>query len=191
MNIKCEICDGYYVLRHGKFGLFTGCSNFPRCLSKMGLAKLVQIFFQIHGVNVYRWDRICFKCNNKTPIYSYFLYYDLAVLGGGLGNHFRSRHGIGLGDLRSIDKRLEDELSSIKMRYSKTIKESYVANICIHCGVTQGYQYTVSDPHEIFYELILTRDMEKYLYKTLRLSDPNAFLRDIQPFFMSNQQDKP
>lgn len=28
---KCPICGGDLVTRNGKYGLFLGCSNFPRC----------------------------------------------------------------------------------------------------------------------------------------------------------------
>ena len=27
----CPFCDGYLILRHGKYGEFYGCSNYPRC----------------------------------------------------------------------------------------------------------------------------------------------------------------
>ena len=39
MRVKCKQCDGYYVLRNGKFGAFGGCSNFPRCRSTIRLEE--------------------------------------------------------------------------------------------------------------------------------------------------------
>lgn len=30
-NGRCPRCGGYLVLRHGKYGLFYGCSNYPQC----------------------------------------------------------------------------------------------------------------------------------------------------------------
>ena len=30
-NGNCPICDGYLTLRHGKYGQFWGCSNYPNC----------------------------------------------------------------------------------------------------------------------------------------------------------------
>lgn len=42
MDVKCKKCQGYYLLRQGKYGLFAGCSNFPRCRSTMKLAEFLK-----------------------------------------------------------------------------------------------------------------------------------------------------
>ena len=37
---KCNYCeDGILVLRHGKFGDFLGCNNYPRCAGKADLPR--------------------------------------------------------------------------------------------------------------------------------------------------------
>ena len=41
MDVKCKKCQGHYLLRQGKYGLFAGCSNFPRCRSTMKLAAFL------------------------------------------------------------------------------------------------------------------------------------------------------
>ena len=42
MDVKCKKCQGHYLLRQGKYGLFAGCSNFPRCRSTMKLAEFLK-----------------------------------------------------------------------------------------------------------------------------------------------------
>ena len=42
MDVMCKNCDGVYRLRSGKFGIFAGCSNYPRCRSTMKLPAYLQ-----------------------------------------------------------------------------------------------------------------------------------------------------
>ena len=153
----------------------------------MSLPEIVQEFIQAHGINIYRWGRICFKCRNTIPIYSYYLYCDLSSIDGRLGDYFRGRHGIGLGDIPSIDEYLANEINSIQIRYSKTINDSYVANTCMHCGAMQGYYYVVIDPHEIHHDLMHAYRMKKYIFKTLYPYDVRIPLNDLQNIFINNQ----
>lgn len=37
-GVHCEMCDGHYVLRSGKYGDFFGCSCFPKCRSTKPIA---------------------------------------------------------------------------------------------------------------------------------------------------------
>lgn len=167
MEVKCDQCDGHYVLREGKFGLFAGCSNFPRCKSTKKVHELVKQVIQTNGIKVYRWEKVCWKCGKTTPVYSYYLGYELEEL-----DEYLSTFGlVGLGDLEPIDRMLVKEIPNIQERYSNTTKSKYVANGCVHCNALQGRHYIVDDPHEIFVDLWHDRTMDKYLYKTIRLDD--------------------
>lgn len=167
MELKCNRCDGHYVLREGRFGLFAGCSNFPRCNSTIKIHELVKQFIQTNGIKVYQWEKVCWKCGKTTPVYSYYLGYELEEL-----DEYLSTFGmIGLGDLEPIDRMLVKAIPSIKERYSNATKSKYVANGCVHCDALQGRYYIVDDPHEIFVDLWHDRTMDKYLYKTFRVDN--------------------
>ena len=48
-RIRCQECDGNYILRDGKFGVFAGCSNYPRCRSTKKLYEVVLEYIRIYG----------------------------------------------------------------------------------------------------------------------------------------------
>lgn len=182
MEIRCKQCNGHYVLRDGKYGTFAGCSNYPHCKSTMKLFEFVQAFIKEHGINIYRWEKDCWKCGKRTPVFSYYLNNELEELDEDLGSY----GPIGLGDLDHIDQLLGKEFSSIKMRYSNTTKSKYMANTCVHCGALQGRNYVVDDPHEIIGELWHDHHMGKYLYKTIFLKDLTPLIPDLRRIYYSN-----
>ena len=53
MEIKCKQCDGFYKLRDGRFGVFAGCSNYPRCKSTLKLYEFVQALIQAWTVSTF------------------------------------------------------------------------------------------------------------------------------------------
>lgn len=175
MKIKCNICStGFYKLRHGKYGAFGGCSNYPVCRSTMKIHDLVFEFFVEKGINVYRWKKECYKCGKHTDVYSYFLYYELEQL----DESYQSVHGLGLGDVPWIDNRLKHEIPSIKECYSKFTDSTYIANMCVYCGVLQGKNYVVDDPHEIMTELFHDRSMEQYFFRKISIDEKDIELRN-------------
>ena len=178
MKIRCRQCAGYYKVRDGKFGVFAGCSNYPACRSTLKLHELVMAYIQEKGIRIYRWNKVCWKCGKETPVYSYYLGYELEELDEYLGSFGM----VGLGELPCVDQILEKEIPSIQPRYSNTIKSRYTANTCIHCGAMQGRNYVVEDPHEIMDELMFHHDMEKYYDRTIRMEDYSPlipYLRSI------------
>jgi hypothetical protein len=183
MNIKCNQCDGHYKIRDGKFGVFAGCSNFPNCKSTMKVFEIVQTFIQEHGINIYRWEKECWKCRKPTFVYSYYLDYELKEI-----DEYLSSYGtIGLGDLSCIDRLISNEIPSIKMCYSNTTKSKYMANTCIHCGALQGRNYVVDDPHEIIDELWHNRNMVKFLYKTIYLENIIPLISDLKRIYSGGE----
>ena len=182
MRIGCKQCNGHYVIREGTYGVFGGCSNYPKCKSTIKLYEFVQELLRIQGVNIYKWDKACWKCNKVTPVYSYYLSKQLANLEGFPADCFGT---IGLGDILSIDELLEKDIPTIRKRYSKTVGYSYTANSCVHCGAIQGRNYVVDDPHEILHELWYG-GMEKYFFKTIKPEINAAITKDLKEIFATS-----
>ena len=180
VRIKCGSCSGFYRLRDGKYGIFAGCSNYPDCKSTLSLPDIVLKYIEYYGLKIYRWEKVCYKCGKKIPVYSYYLDYDLADF-----DEIFSMRGptVGLGDLSYIDESLSNEIPNIQMRYSKTTNSKYMANTCEHCGAIQGRNYVVDDPHEIIGELWHNRDMEKFLFKKLEIKDVTPLKDDIKSLY--------
>lgn len=178
-QIKCQSCDGHYIIRSGKFGDFAGCSSYPKCKSALKLHEFVFEFIRNYGVNIYAWDKVCWKCGKNTKVYSYYLNYDLSEL----DDYFENFGNVGLGDLAFIDKLLAAKYINIGTRFSKTVEESYIANTCEHCKALQGKNYIVDDPHEIMDELMFEHDMEKYLVENIPFQKMSISLNEIKALF--------
>lgn len=165
--IKCSNCNGHYVIREGKYGTFAGCSEYPHCKSTRKIYELAHMFISKYGMNLYGWQKTCWKCKQDTMVYSYFLYYELKEI----DNIFSSVHGIGIGDIPCIDKIISNKYPTVEMRYSSTTQSKYMANICMHCKSLQGRNYVVDDPHEIMTDLFHDHTMEKYLVENIKLTE--------------------
>lgn len=178
-RIGCVSCDGYYKIRDGRYGTFAGCSNYPRCKSSIPLFKYVANYVEKYGINIYRWERQCYKCGNVTHVYSYYLNYDLSDM----DEVFNSWGNVGLGDFGYIDKILSEQISSIKLQYSRTTNSRYIANSCEHCSALQGRNYIVDDPHEIMQSLWHDHTMDQYLFKTINVDNVSALKPDLIRIF--------
>ncbi len=66
MKIKCKKCDGHYILRESQYGLFGECSEYPNCKSTINLSNLIFEFFINQGINIYRWEKECYRCHKKN-----------------------------------------------------------------------------------------------------------------------------
>lgn len=124
---KCQVnftqCNGHYVIREGAYGLFAGCTNYPKCKSTLKVPDLIAQFFKIQGVNIYGWGKNCWKCKKTTKVYSYYLAYEIAEIFGTFGDE------IGLGDIPYLDNILMKKYPNIHPRYSKTTGNSCAAKI--------------------------------------------------------------
>lgn len=178
--VGCTECSGQYKINEGKYGAFAGCSNYPSCKSTLDLPTLVLRYIQKDGINIYRWDKECYKCKKHTQVYSYYLDYDLEEIKG-----FSDiiSPTVGLGDISYVDELLSREIPSIQMRYSNTVQLTYMANACQHCRALQGRNYVVDDPHEIIGELWHDRGMEKFFYKKLKIKDVSMLEQDIKHLY--------
>lgn len=184
VQISCDKCNGHYKIRDGKYGVFAGCSNYPVCKSTLNLPDLVLKYIQKYGLNIYRWEKECYKCKKKTPVYSYYLDYDLADLDELFSMAGRT---VGLGDLSYVDELLAKQIPTIQLRYSNTTKSKYMANTCEHCGALQGRNYVVDDPHEIIGELWHNRDMQKFLYTTIEIKDITPLKVEIRQLYAQGE----
>lgn len=183
LKIKCPKCNGYLLLRSGKYGDFVGCSNFPNCRNSMSINNLIYLFYKQYGFNLYGWNIKCWKCGKETKVYSYFPLYDLSFC----DEHFGYYAGKGLGDLPSIDKYLIENYKNIKVKYSYTTKTSYTANVCEHCGSLQGRNYVVDDPHEIMGSLYHNKDMEQYFIENIAYDKVQLELQELCEAFYWNE----
>ena len=178
-KILCPKCDGYFILKDGKFGTFAGCSNFPKCKETKKIYQLVLDYIKNNGINIYKWEKNCWKCKQNTSVFSYFLTYELQFI----DEYFNMAFGtIGLGDIFYVDKLLSEHIPTIKRMYSNTTKSYSIANTCEHCGALQGRNFVVDDPHEIMNELF-SRGMNKYYYATLPIEDISNIEKGIKYLF--------
>jgi hypothetical protein len=150
----------------------------------LNLPDLVLKYIQNYGLNIYRREKECYKCKKKTPVYSYYLDYDLADL-----DELFSMGGptVGLGDLSYVDELLSKQIPTIQLRYSNTTKSKYMANTCEHCGALQGRNYVVDDPHEIIGELWHDRDMEKFLYTNIQIKNITPLKIEIKQLYAQGE----
>ncbi|HFJ9466699.1 topoisomerase DNA-binding C4 zinc finger domain-containing protein [Bacillus sp. FSL L8-0199] len=162
-KVKCNDCNGFYILRSSDYGEFGGCTNFPKCKSKLSKSKFILSFIKENGINIYKWKKKCWKCRKNTDVYSYYLHYQLLK---SLGNTTALVFA-GIGDIKSADNYLTCKYPSIQLKYSKTINSIYIANTCIYCNALQGKNYVVDDPHEIFGDLYIQKCMEKYFVENV------------------------
>lgn len=177
-SICCESCYEDYVIREGKEILFFGCSNFPDCKKTSSLTEIIYDFFSIVGVNVYKWKRKCWKCNEETDVYSYFLNYELRFI----DDYLENTSCFGLGDIKSLDEVLAGIIPSIKKRRYDT------SNYCIHCDAIQGKNYVVIDPHEIYGELFHEHTMNKFFYVNININKLPKFRLDLDNALKDNYE---
>lgn len=125
------------------------------------------------GIKVFRYDRACWSCGKRTPIFSYYLDVQIknelpsrCLLKDRALNTVQNRRfdnvldawtqsqsfsEIGIGVLEKIDSRLAAKINTVEKKYSGTMQKSYFMNICENCGAKQGMNFTVYHPQEIEY----------------------------------------
>ena len=59
------------MLRSSDYGEFGGCTNFPKCKSKLSKSKFMLSFIKENGINIYKWEKKCWKCGKtRTSIHT-------------------------------------------------------------------------------------------------------------------------
>lgn len=146
-GVACELCDGHYIMRSGKYGLFFGCSGFPKCRSTKSVADFTYELLVEFGINIYEIRRSCWKCKKVVPIRSYFPKIDLMKAEKAL-EEIKNLERIRLSVLGSLDTRLSQKYATICVRESERAGFAYMANTCPHCGGLQGSQLALSEMYE-------------------------------------------
>ncbi|PPE05933.1 topoisomerase DNA-binding C4 zinc finger domain-containing protein [Williamsoniiplasma lucivorax] len=166
--MKCTNDEGVLKLKHGSYGYFIGCTNFPKCKTTINSKEFIKNILSKEGVNIYCWKRECWKCKETTPVYAYLINYQLSKY----IKEFEQ-----FGDLFGPDHSSEDEITtwmlanipSIKKMYSKTVGAKYPANTCVNCGVLQGAFMIFSEPDSLF--CILGDHLEDMVWKNISYNE--------------------
>ena len=133
--------------------------------------KLKDIYNHLckHGINIYAFNRRCWKCGNITTIYTYYIdiqikhelgsAYSMSnpniVSGDAFDNFFKTNpkpncfSEIGIGTITKIELILAKKIKTITKKYTQTMDKTYYMNICQHCQVAQGINFTVFHPTEL------------------------------------------
>ena len=161
--MKCIKCNqGNMIIKLGKYGLFAACDNFPTCKNTMKLNKFLYEVLKKDGINIYGWNHECWKCHQKTMVYTYFINKQLKPY---MDEHIEL-DSLGLDSLPPVDDYLKMKYSTINKNYSKTQHRYCTSNNCSHCNALIGNHFIVDDPHDIFDDW-LTGDLDKYLVEKI------------------------
>lgn len=168
--LPCRDCDGHYVIRSGCYGIFLGCSHFPKCKSTVSVADAAYALLQRNGIAVYQVTRPCWKCGEPIAVRSYFPQLDLCEREPGFGI-LENLYVIRLSILPALDEYLSQKYPSIRSCYSKKAGFSYIANTCPHCGSLQGSQMALGEVYEYLKEAAQQRRLSFYVVETIPLSE--------------------
>ena len=142
-----------------------------RCSKQLFKIETIEPFKEISEelqdlkeIQIYKWERECWKCKKKTPRVSYYL---------SAGFNYR------IGEIEKIDIILMENYPFVKKIYSKTMEQDVIANTCVHCGSLQGNWFIGEDiVSDIIYQGL---DIDKILPNNLTLED--LALNEEDPMF--------
>jgi hypothetical protein len=84
----------------------------------------------IRKIPIYKWIKKCWKCGKATPVVTY----DFMDFGGYL-----------IGSIEKLDFFLQQNYPFVKTKYSNTMEEDVIGNVCIHCDELQGNWFVSKD----------------------------------------------
>ncbi|QSX05942.1 hypothetical protein JYG23_00290 [Sedimentibacter sp. zth1] len=90
-------------------------------------STIIYNFIKNNGINLYSWERECWKCHKKTTVMSYFIDYDIEQASESID---LNTSFIGIGYLPSVDNYLAKTYKNIELKYSKSSDCEYV---CVFC----------------------------------------------------------
>lgn len=169
-GISCERCEGYYLLRNGKYGYFLGCCNFPKCKSTKSISDITYSLLVQNGVHIYEVETSCWKCGKQIKLRSYFPQLDLLELQPDLAKVL-DLSIIRLSIVDSLDQYLSMKYSEIYLHASKKAGFSYIANNCPYCHSLQGSQMTLSKVYDFLLTALENHLLSKYVVDTLSIND--------------------
>lgn len=144
-------------------------------------------YLKENGIYVFKYEKECFNCHKKIPIYSYYLGHQLA---NELGKRYKmedfdipNRHlydTVGIGVIDKVDEYLMNNIRTIKKNYSKQMNKEYISNTCEYCGTMQGINYVVYNPIEI--KELSYDELKKKIYIKINIDDINFTDKDIRKY---------
>ncbi len=175
--LSCDICDGHYVIRHGKNGSFFGCSNYPRCKSTKTIADQTYSWFAQHGLNIYEVEVPCWKCGKSIQLRSYFPQIDLSKDQPELARKL-DLSIIRLGTINTLDQYLSAKHKDIYMGYSKQFNGEYMANHCPHCQSLQGTNRAVESMYKLLIDALKGYALPACIAETLTVTETSLSKRE-------------
>lgn len=150
-------------------------------------AEQVYRYLKENGIYIFKYEKNCFKCQIKIPIYSYYLGKQLE---NELGKRYKmenfnipNRHlfdTVGIGEIEKIDEYLMQKIPTIKRSYSKMMECKYVVNTCPNCGVIQGINYTVYKPKEL--ENLTYEELKKKIWEKVDIDVIGLTEKEIRKY---------
>ena len=188
-DIPCDRCGGHYILRNGRYGLFFGCSNFPKCKNSKTVADVTYSLFAKNGIDLYEVEMPCWKCGKSIKLHSYFPQLDLIKTQPALAEAL-DLSVIRLSIVDSWDQYLTKKYKEIYLKASKKAGFSYVANNCPHCHSLQGSQMTLSKVYDFLLTALENHTLPDYVVETLDINEatlPKEEWREVIEAIMENQ----
>lgn len=121
---------------------------------------------------IYKLDKFCWKCKQKTSIYTYIVFDDgtnddvvypwdkeRLLRNQNIFAHLEDPsieyYGLKIvGDDEDLDKDLMEKFpDKIKINYSKTQNRSYPMNVCDHCKSIQGWNFVYRQVNELINDM--------------------------------------
>ena len=120
-------------------------------------------------IAVLRWTHKCWKCEETTPIVSYYL---------------TAAYNHSIGDIESLDRMLMERYSFVRRQYSHTRGGRVIANSCVHCGSLQGNHYVLEDLVDFLSgNSEAHAEVDLYLPNCLTWEDLGLGGHDLQPYW--------
>jgi hypothetical protein len=117
------------------------------------------------------WDRNCWKCGNI-----------IKVALNTEGWSFNPFGEIGIAWNNTINERIRKALKQfgvkLELRYSKTVKHEYIANVCSYCNAIQGEWFIRKDFLEFLYKP--REDFKLILFKNGEIIDTFSSIEEFQ-----------
>ncbi|MGB8453107.1 MAG: topoisomerase DNA-binding C4 zinc finger domain-containing protein [Anaerocolumna sp.] len=171
MNFSCELCDGHYVVRHGTYGAFFGCSNYPKCRSTKTIEEKTYSWFEKQGIRIYEVEQPCWKCGKPIKLRSYFPHLDLMLDQPDLAQKF-DLSIIRLGIIETLDQYLSSKYQEIYTRFSKKFGGEYTANNCPYCNSLQGSTMSLDTAFGYLTDLIRKhQSITKHIAETIAVTE--------------------
>ena len=130
------------------------------------------------------WESTCWKCGEKLMLAEDTI--------GWSYNPFLPTRASGMWS-KEKDEGIESELAKKgvkrEMRYSQTIEDSYMANVCPHCGALQGDWFVQEEGIDVVYSLGQRLDAHLVLFRDGKKVQDFPTLRSFESWVEAHQRE--